>query len=195
MSRRTEIGLWAGLVVVAALAGLAIAGMPQLGAGPDPAHVATPSTVTDTAGEDSISDGTVDDGAVTTSTPSDSTSAPTSAPSTSTTTTTTTAIPQARPATEVSVLVLNGTRVNGAAGRLTETLAGQGHPTLTPTSTRAYDASEVWFTGNYGPEAAELAQRLGVFPENVRVMPDDAGVTVGSANVIVVVGPDLAEDL
>lgn len=182
MSRRSEIGLWAGLVMLAALAGVAIAGVPQIGAGPEPLDVATLPN-----GEADESDGSAGGEVIVPTTTSTTTSSTTS-------TTTTSTVPEVRAPEEVSVLVANGTSVPGAAGRLSDTLAEDGHPTLTPTSTRAYETSEVWFTGDYGPEAAELAERLGIFPENVMLMPDDAELAVGSANVIVIVGPELAEE-
>lgn len=179
MNRRTEIGLWLTVIALAAAAGLAIAGVPRFG-GDKAQAVATPQTV------DTVTSST--------STPDTTSTTSTSTTSTRPTTTTELAEPELRPNEQVTVLVVNGTTVAGAAGRLTMTLADQGHPTLTPTSTRSYSASEVWFTGDFGPEAADVAERLGVFPENVMAMPDNTGITVGSAAVIVIVGPDLADE-
>lgn len=188
MSRRSEIGLWIGLVVLAGLTGLAIAGVPELGAGSEPVRVATPPADTD---PDDTDTGGLDGDPF----GDDETVAPaTSSTSTSSTTTTSTTTPELRDVSEVTVLVVNGTTVAGAARRLSDSLVDQGYNTLTPTSTRAYDTNQVWFTGDYGPEAAALAEQLDVFPENVMLMPDDADITIGSANVIVIVGPGLAEE-
>jgi hypothetical protein len=187
MNRRTELGLWVALITVSTVAGVAIAGVPDLGAGNEPVVVVgSPDTESAVPADDTV--GAPSPMATTTSL------APPAESTTSTTTTTTTTLPEPelRANGEVTVLVVNGTSVVGAAGRLSDRLAADGHPTLTPTSTRSFDVSEVWFTADYGPEAAELAERIGVFPENVRLIPDNAGVSVGSANVIVVIGPDLA---
>ncbi len=181
MTRRTEIGLWVSLIALAAVAGIAIAGVPQLGASDDPQAVATPPAIETTEPGDTDDSMPGLDTTTTTST-------------TRPTTTTAPEVPELRPNSEVTVLVVNGTTVPGAAGRLADQLSDEGYPNLTPTSTRSYQASEVWFTGDFGPEAAELAERLGVFPENVMAMPADPGITVGSAEVIVIVGPDLAEE-
>ena len=183
MNRRTEVGLWIALIVVAALAGVAIAGMPDLGAASEPAAGVSPQSPE--------ADEPARDAAATSTTLATTTTAlPTT--TTTTTTTTTNPPPELRPNAEVTVLVVNGTSVVGAAGRLTDQVAAEGHPVLTPTSTSESAVSEVWFTGDYGPEAADLAERIGVFPENVRLIPDDAGISIGTANVVVVIGPDLA---
>lgn len=171
--------MWAAIIIVGTAAGFAIAGVPELGAGPQPVQVATDPAAETTTADTTTTSTTLPELTTTTA---------------DTTTTTTLPEPQVRPTTEVTVLVANGTAVPGAAGRLTDELAEQGHPTLTPTSTSAFEVSEVWFVDDFGPEAADLAERLGVFPENVRLMPDDPGFTVGQANVIVIVGPELAEE-
>lgn len=167
--------MWAALVILGTVAGLTIAGMPELGAGPNPVQVATETTDT------------------TTTTTTTSTTLPARSTTTAEATTTTQAPPAPRATTEVTVLVANGTQVPGAAGRLTDLLAEHGHPTLTPITISAFDVSELWFVDDFGPEAAVLAERLGVFPENVRRVPDDPGFAVGEADVIAIVGPELAD--
>lgn len=178
MSGKTERAVMAAVVVVGGLAGVAIAGVPEIGsADPIPVETATTSTSEPT---------TIGADATTTSSTSPA------LPSTSTTSTTE---PQLvlRPASEVRVLVANGTTVAGAAARLTETVADIGHPTLEPLSTRSYPDSEIWYVDGYEPEAINLAAILGVFPDRVVPMPADPGFNVGDAHLVVIVGPALAE--
>jgi hypothetical protein len=178
MNRRSELGMLMGVAAVAAAAGMAIGGMPDLGAGPEAVQVISPEP-----------DQTVTPDTTSTTLPALTT---TTTSTTTTSTTTTEPAPEPRPNDEVTVLVVNGTNVVGAAGRLSEQLSGEGYPTLTPTGTSPYAVSEVWFAEGYGIEAVALAQRLGVFPENVMLIPDNPGFSPGAASVVVIIGPDLA---
>lgn len=182
MHRRLELSLWAAVAVVGIGAGLLIAGAPDLGA-----DEGTPAELIATDGP-----GAAEADPTTTTTEATTTTAPTTTSTTEPTTTTTEA-PFVRPREAVPVLVANGTSVVGAAGRLSDRLEAEGHPTLTPVTTGAYEASEVWFVDDYGAEAADLAERLEVFPENVGVVPESFGFALGEARLVVVMGPDLAE--
>jgi len=110
---------------------------------------------------------------------------------TDTSTTTTTAA--LRPAAEIKVLVANGSSVNGAAGATTDSLEALGYVTATPTNAERVPATVVYFTEGYQPEAQALAAAIGAPPTSVTPMPAVAPVDdLQLANVLVVVGPELA---
>jgi hypothetical protein len=187
MMRRTEMGVTIALVVLGALAGLAIAGLPDRGGGPNPIRVITnggDAPDGDDEGDDEAAGG--DD--TTTTTVAETTTTTTEPPPE-----TEPPPPVLRPIEDVVVLVANGTPVVGAAGRVTEQLAAEGHPTRTPTSTGARDVTEIWHVDAYGPDAAAVAERLGVPPEQVMAMPPEPPLDPGDAHVVVIIGPELAE--
>lgn len=99
----------------------------------------------------------------------------------------------ARPPSEVSVLVANGTAILGLAGRNTEILQGAGYQTLQPVdATRALDVTTVQHAEGYEAEARAIALTLGlpassVQPLNSPPVPDTMG-----ANVVVLLGTDTA---
>lgn len=98
-----------------------------------------------------------------------------------------------RPAAEVKVLAANGSGVNGAAGATTEALEALGYVTGSPANAERVDATQMFFTEGYQPEAEALAEALGVPPTAVAAMPAVAPVDdLQLANVLIVVGPDLA---
>lgn len=192
MHRRSEISVWAAVAVLGVAAGLFVAGAPELGADEQPSAQVTELVAASGADEPAPED----DDTTTTSTARETTTTSTTAATTTSTTqatTTTTEAPSVRPREMVPVLVANGTSVVGAAGRMSDRLEAEGHPTLTPVTTSSYEASEVWFVEGYGVEGADLAERLEVFPENVRLVPEAPGLTVGPAVLVVVLGPDLAD--
>ena len=106
--------------------------------------------------------------------------------------TTTTAAPR-KPA-EVKVLSANGTRVAGAAGRVRDTLRAQGYNVLAPLEARNQaTASAVYFSPNFEREARAVAQALRLEPNSVQPLPNPPPVPdIRGADVVVVVGPDLA---
>lgn len=99
-----------------------------------------------------------------------------------------------RPPSEVKALVANGSGVNGAAGAATDALESLGYVTGTPT-----DAAErvpetvVYFVDGYQKEAEALAEAIGASASSVAPIPPVAPVAdLQLANVLVVLGPDLA---
>jgi cytoskeletal protein RodZ len=185
MTRRAAIGRWAAIIALCALAGVAIAGAPELGAGSPVTGVGGAQTVvepTDPANDEAPESSD-------TSTPRSLTTT-----SSSTTTSTSTSAPpsEPRPNAEVTVLVVNGTNVTGAAARHTGRLQDDGHPTLTPATVQGFDQSEIWFADGYGIEGAALAQRLGIVAENVLPVPPGPGFVIDGAALILILGPDLA---
>lgn len=110
--------------------------------------------------------------------------------STSSTTSTTVA---ARPASQVKVLVANGSSVNGAAGATTTELEALGYVTATPTNADRVPATIVYYTVGFEAEARELAAAIGAAPTAVAQMPAVAPVDdLQLSNILVVIGPDLA---
>ena len=121
-------------------------------------------------------------------------STPTSAPATDTTddTTATTAPVTARDPSEVTVYVVNGSGVRGAAGSITERLKGSTYITVDPGNIETVDSSRVYFTPGYEADAAAIASLLTP-PPAVEAMPDPPPVDdLRGAQVVVVVAADLA---
>lgn len=95
------------------------------------------------------------------------------------------------------VAVLNDAGVAGAAGRLAGDLMAAGYQLSDPAgsnATRAGDAAqtEVLYRAGYEQEAHALAMHLGAPSGAVRALGDDAPGPVGGAQLVVVVGLDLA---
>jgi len=117
------------------------------------------------------------------------------------TTTTTTAPPAAtdttlpagaRPPAEVTVLVANGARVQGAASRLSTEIAKAGFTMAAPANTAPVPTSAVDFAEGYEADAQAVAALLAPAPP-VAPLPDPAPVEdLRGAQVVVVQAPDLA---
>jgi hypothetical protein len=107
-----------------------------------------------------------------------------------TSTTTTTTVPPA----SIHVLVANATEVNGVAGAVTTFLGSKGFGTLTATNALLkVTASEVFTIGGATADVAPVVAALGLPASSVE--PAAAAAPVAStagANVVVIVGPDLA---
>jgi hypothetical protein len=104
----------------------------------------------------------------------------------------TTTEPVARPPAQVSAIVLNGSGVAGAAGTYTTALSDRGYQTGEAGNANArVESTEVYFTPGFDQEALVLARSIGstATPQPLGSPPPG---DVGTANVIVVLGPDLA---
>jgi hypothetical protein len=107
---------------------------------------------------------------------------------------TTTTLP-VRPAQEVKVLVANSTSVKGQAGRYTTVVHNLGYDALAAvdSTTRNLRTSIVYYEPGYSAEAGGLASQLGLPKSTVQPMPAAPPVVfLGGANVLVIVGLDLA---
>ena len=106
---------------------------------------------------------------------------------------TTTTLPAvARDPSEVTVYVVNGSGVKGAAGSITERLKGSGYVAADPGNVEVVDASRVYFVPGYEADAAAVAGLLTP-PPAVEAMPDPQPVDdLKGAQVLVVVAADLA---
>jgi hypothetical protein len=157
------------LVVVAVLVGLLL-----LRNGLDTSEVVT-STRDDSSADDSGDEAAVDD------------------EGTDDTDTTEETVPAKTPA-EVSVIVFNASSTNGAGGKYTTALQTAGYVTLEPATAEVkVPTSQVLFTPGFEREAAAVAAAIGA-PALTPAALDPAAPPgdVGTANVVVVLGSDLA---
>lgn len=102
----------------------------------------------------------------------------------------------ARPRREVKVLAANATGVGGAGGRVRDRLARAEFDALAPTNAAPQDppaATAVYFAPGYEAEARDVAAALELAPPVVAALASPPPVAdLRGANVVVVVGPDLA---
>ena len=100
-----------------------------------------------------------------------------------------------RPPAEVSVLAVNASGVTGRAARATERVRAAGYTTVAPEAgpTRQPTSAVYWAPG-YENEARAVAAAVGLPPQSVTGPRPDRPIVpeAGSANVVVVVGQDLA---
>ena len=98
------------------------------------------------------------------------------------------------PPAKVSVLVANGSNVSGAAGTTSTQLQAGGWTLLPPVNASSnVTASVVYYVAGYQPSAVVIAKSLGLGTTAVQPLTSSAPVgKVGTANVVVVVGPDVA---
>jgi hypothetical protein len=106
--------------------------------------------------------------------------------------TTTTAAPVARDPAEVTVYVVNGSGVPGAAARLTETLRSENYVTTEPGNVETVESSRIYYVAGYEADANAVATLLTP-PPAVEEMPDPAPVDdLRGAQILVVMAADLA---
>lgn len=117
-----------------------------------------------------------------------------SAPSTTTTSPAPTTTAPPRPPAQVRTLVANGTKTSGAGGKVSDTLRKAGYDVLAPTNTTSPAASSaVLFLPGFASEGGAVATALGLPSSTVMPVPTPSPVANSqAANVVVVVGPDLA---
>jgi hypothetical protein len=118
------------------------------------------------------------------------TTTPAGHPTTTTTTTTT-------PPSKVPVVVANGSNVSGAAGSISTQLQAAGWQILpAENATSNVSASVVYYVAGLQPSAAAIAKFLGIPTSGVQPLTSAAPVgAVGTAQVVVVVGPDVASKI
>lgn len=97
---------------------------------------------------------------------------------------------------EISVLVLNGGGIAGAAGSTTQTLADSGYQmgeAANAAESPNVEATVVYFAEGFEAEATAVASVLGKPADVVEAMPEDSpGAGSEAANVVVVLGKDVA---
>lgn len=142
-----------------------------------PATGPTTTTTTTTLAETTT---TSDDATTTTG---DTATTTTTSPDTSTTV-------EVRPASEVTVVVLNSMGLDGAAGTKTTELSEAGYQTLTPDNyTPEQDPSRIWYREGFAAEASRLLEFLP--GATVEALPDQS-VQEG-ADIILVLGTGYTE--
>jgi hypothetical protein len=110
--------------------------------------------------------------------------------------TTTTAASQPHDPATVKVLVLNGSGKSGIAKTGADTLKAANYTTLDPANAKSSTpiaSSVVYFTPGYGPDALQIASKLGLNPSAAQPLPSPPPPEVGDpkdANIVVVIGTD-----
>jgi LytR cell envelope-related transcriptional attenuator len=121
--------------------------------------------------------------------------ATTGSKSATTTTGTTAAKAQARPPAQVTVLVANASGVGGAAAKQTDKLKTAGYKTGSPANAPAgldLAVTQVMAMPGFEADATKLATDLGK-PNAVKPMASPPPVNMAGANVLVLLGTDLAQ--
>lgn len=95
--------------------------------------------------------------------------------------------PTAREPAEVSVLVLNAARIEGAAGRVTEALADEGFQTRVPGNADLQTQSQVFYTEGFATEGELVALLLEI---DLALVEPRTDATPGGADIVVVLGTD-----
>jgi LytR cell envelope-related transcriptional attenuator len=101
------------------------------------------------------------------------------------------------PHSSVKVLVANGTSTPGAAGTYTQLLGSQGWATLSPSDTTSQQStSTIYYAAGQQAAANAIAASLGLAASKVEPLTNSVPVSgTSSADVVVVLGPDLASHL
>jgi LytR cell envelope-related transcriptional attenuator len=184
ISRRTRVAVTTGVVVAAAALTLGAAGCSS-DAGVGTLDAVTTSSLTPLV------------------TAAPTTSSTTSTSTTTSTTTTSTTLPPTTTTEPIItegaiVLVANGSRVPGAAARLTSALADVGFTLNSPVNAAGSDEdlpdSRIYATNTNDPVALSIARLMGGVP--VLRMPTPVPVETGSAadaTVVVMLGKDRAD--
>ena len=130
----------------------------------------------------------VDPDATSTSITVDRDAAPTVDPSETTTTTS-----ARRDPASVNVLVANGSGVSGVAGQTAEALGSLGYTIVDTANASPVSATQVLYAGEAEADALGVAEALGLDAAAVAPVPDPPPVPdLAGADVVVIVGPDLA---
>lgn len=99
----------------------------------------------------------------------------------------------ARPPTEVTVRVLNATDVQGAASRLSDLLEESNYIIVeSDNAGTMLDATKILFAAGYEREAAELARSIASPAENLEALANPPQVDPNGAQLVVLLGKDIA---
>jgi LytR cell envelope-related transcriptional attenuator len=106
-----------------------------------------------------------------------------------------TTAPAVRAPAEVIVIVANASGVSQAAGTKTQQLQAAGYQAVDPTNAppdMELDTTQIMPSPGFEPEAAKLAGELGLQPESVQPLPDPSPVDLAGANILGLMGTDIA---
>jgi hypothetical protein len=123
----------------------------------------TDTTATDGTGDDGEGDGTTD---------------------------TTAPVVPALPPEEITVLVLNGSGVSGAAARVRDALLADNYNVLAPDNAERTPDTVIYHLPGWTPEAVSVATALDAPVDVVQPMPDPPPGDYGEAVVVVILGED-----
>ncbi|MBK9180287.1 MAG: LytR C-terminal domain-containing protein [Acidimicrobiales bacterium] len=106
----------------------------------------------------------------------------------------TTTLAEPRPPNEVKVLVANGSGTQGAAARTGDALTALGYTVVGATNAPANVATtSIYYAQGYNADALAIATALGAPEGAVSLMPNPPPIPdLAGANVLIVLGPDLA---
>jgi hypothetical protein len=111
------------------------------------------------------------------------------------TTKTTAAKPAARPPGQVTVIVANASGVSGAAAKQTDKLKAAGYKTGTAANApegMSLVETQVMAVPGFEADAAKMAKDLGK-PKAVKAMPNPPPINMAGANILILLGTDLAQ--
>jgi hypothetical protein len=100
-----------------------------------------------------------------------------------------------RPRDQLSVIVLNGSGLTGAAGRWSDGIGEHGYQMQSPGNANArVEVTQVMFQPGFDADAVRLVADLGA-PAGVsaQALPPEPPGDIGEAQIVVVVGPDIAD--
>lgn len=107
--------------------------------------------------------------------------------------TATTEAPAIRPPAEVAVIVANTTTVAGAAASMSEAIGAGGYVMSPPTDADPeLETTQVLFAPDFEAEAQALAESIGATAEAAVPLPDPPPIDPAGAQVVVLLGRDLA---
>jgi len=102
----------------------------------------------------------------------------------------------ARPPSEVTIRVLNATDVVGAAGSQSEILQQNGYQAVEPDDAgMTLETTKVLYAAGYEQEAAEMARAINSPPDALEAIAEPPQVDPAGANLVVLLGADLASAL
>jgi hypothetical protein len=107
-----------------------------------------------------------------------------------------TTAPPIRPQSEVIVIVANASGVSGAARTQTDRVTAASYQAVEPANApegMELSNTEILPSAGFEQEAARLATELGLPPESVKPMTDPPPVDMAGANILVLLGTDIAE--
>lgn len=92
----------------------------------------------------------------------------------------------------VTVLVANAAGVSGAASKVADALEASGYTIVDTANAPSTSTDQVFYSGDLEAEATALAESLGLDASVVSAMPEPPPLDTLDADVLVMVGPNLA---
>lgn len=99
-----------------------------------------------------------------------------------------------RPPAEITVLVANAAGIGGAAGKVADALESEGYTIVDTANAPSTSPDLVFYSEGLRAEAEALAASLGLDASSVEALPDPPPLDTKDADLLVMVGPDLASE-